>query len=56
LQQTQALWYHRGVNHKHISKIAAALGKLGGSVKSKAKAAAARKNGKLGGRPRKVKP
>lgn len=46
----------RVVNKNQISKIAAALGKLGGSVKSKAKAAAARKNGKLGGRPRKVKP
>jgi len=44
------------VNRNKISKIAAMLGKLGGSVKSKAKAAAARKNGKLGGRPRKAKP
>jgi len=33
----------------------AAIGGKGGSVKSKAKAAAARRNGKLGGRPRKVK-
>lgn len=33
---------------------AKALGKLGGKVKSEAKAAAARKNGKLGGRPRKA--
>jgi hypothetical protein len=40
---------------KQISEIAAALGRLGGSVKSKAKAAASRKNGKLGGRPKKVK-
>jgi hypothetical protein len=38
---------------KQISEIAAMLGKLGGSSKSKAKAAASRKNGKLGGRPRK---
>ena len=38
------------------SKAAAALGKRGGKVKSPAKAAAARENGKLGGRPRKVKP
>lgn len=35
--------------------IAAAHGKIGGSVSSTAKAAAARRNGKLGGRPRKVK-
>jgi hypothetical protein len=35
--------------------IAAEHGKIGGSVSSRAKAAAARRNGKLGGRPRKVK-
>ena len=35
--------------------IAAEHGKMGGSVSSRAKAAAARRNGKLGGRPRKVK-
>jgi hypothetical protein len=35
-----------------VSKIARHLGKLGGSVKSKAKAKAARENGKLGGRPK----
>lgn len=34
---------------------AAAHGRIGGSVSSRAKAAAARRNGKLGGRPRKVK-
>jgi hypothetical protein len=33
--------------------MAARLGKAGGSVKSGAKAAAVRKNGKLGGRPKK---
>src|SRR5262249_8753748 len=33
---------------------AAQLGKAGGRVTSKAKAAAARENGRLGGRPRKV--
>jgi hypothetical protein len=35
-----------------VSGIARQLGKLGGSVKSKAKAKAARENGKLGGRPK----
>ena len=35
--------------------VAAEHGKIGGSVSSTAKAAAARRNGKLGGRPRKVK-
>ena len=34
-----------------VSEIARQLGKLGGSVESKAKAKAARENGKLGGRP-----
>lgn len=32
---------------------AAALGKIGGSVRSEAKAKASRENGKLGGRPKK---
>lgn len=36
------------------NKAAVELGKLGGSVKSEAKAKAARLNGKLGGRPKKV--
>ena len=35
--------------------LAAEMGKLGGSATTKAKAAAARRNGKLGGRPRKPK-
>jgi hypothetical protein len=35
--------------------VAAEHGKIGGSVSSTAKAAAARRNGKLGGRPRKAK-
>lgn len=35
--------------------MAAEIGKLGGRVSTKAKAAAARQNGKLGGRPRKPK-
>jgi len=40
------------MNKKLISKLMSELGKS----TSKAKAEAARKNGKLGGRPRKVKP
>lgn len=40
------------VNKKQLSKIAAVLGRHGGSVKSKVKAAAARRNGRLGGRPK----
>jgi hypothetical protein len=35
--------------------VAADHGRIGGSVSTRAKAAAARRNGKLGGRPRKVK-
>jgi hypothetical protein len=35
--------------------MAAQMGKAGGKVSTKAKAAAARRNGKLGGRPRKLK-
>jgi len=34
---------------------AVALGSLGGRARSKKKAAAARKNGKKGGRPKKIK-
>jgi hypothetical protein len=56
LDKTQAVRYYVIVDRKKISNIAAALGKLGGSVKSKAKAKAARENGKKGGRPRKAKP
>lgn len=36
-----------------LRKAAAITGRLGGSVKSEAKTAAARENGKLGGRPKK---
>jgi general stress protein YciG len=36
-----------------VKKYLAEIGKKGGSVTSKAKAEAARKNGKRGGRPRK---
>ena len=39
-----------------ISSAAATLGRKGGSVKSEKKTAAARENGKKGGRPRKEKP
>jgi hypothetical protein len=56
LDITQAVRYYCIVKRSQIAKIAAALGKLGGSVKSKAKAKAARANGKKGGRPRKAKP
>ena len=38
-----------------IKKAASAMGKIGGSKKSEAKSTASRTNGKLGGRPRKVK-
>ena len=39
------------VDRDALSKYAALLGRRGGVSKSKAKAAAARENGKLGGRP-----
>ena len=35
--------------------IAAEMGKIGGKASTKAKSAAARRNGKLGGRPKKIK-
>lgn len=38
-----------------VNKAAAALGRLGGKAKSAAKIAAARLNGKKGGRPKKTK-
>jgi hypothetical protein len=38
---------------KEISKAAALLGRKGGMARSEVKKAAARANGKLGGRPRK---
>jgi len=37
------------------NEAAVALGRLGGSVKSKAKSLAAKRNGKKGGRPKIVK-
>jgi hypothetical protein len=39
-----------------LQRAASAMGKVGGSRKSKAKAAAVRENGKLGGRPRQFDP
>ena len=41
--------------HMEIHEAAKVLGRKGGSVKSEKKAAAARENGKKGGRPRKNK-
>lgn len=38
-----------------VSKYLAAIGKQGGKASTPAKVSAARKNGKLGGRPRKQK-
>lgn len=38
------------------NRAAVSLGRKGGKVTSEAKAAAARANGKLGGRPKKPKP
>jgi hypothetical protein len=40
---------------KAVQKYLARIGKKGGEATTEAKAAAARKNGKLGGRPRKAK-
>ena len=40
---------------KTVSQAASAMGKRGGSKKSETKSASSRANGKLGGRPRKVK-
>jgi hypothetical protein len=40
---------------KPIDSVFAKLGKRGGKSKSEAKSVAARENGKLGGRPQKVK-
>jgi len=40
---------------KGVSLAAAAFGRLGGKSKSPAKVAAVRRNGRLGGRPRKVR-
>lgn len=39
-----------------MNKAAQQLGRLGGKVRSELKAAASRRNGALGGRPRKVLP
>lgn len=42
------------VEQSEISKAASAMGKKGGSAKTKAKSSASRENGKLGGRPKKA--
>ena len=39
-----------------MNRAAQSLGRLGGKSKSAAKAAAAKENGKRGGRPKKLKP
>jgi hypothetical protein len=46
--------FAEGVNAGATINAAAALGALGGSATTDAKAAAARENGKRGGRPRKI--
>ncbi len=45
-------YYDVGRIEHEITQAARTLGKRGGSVKSERKSAAARKNGKLGGRPK----
>ena len=40
------------VSQEEIRRVMALMGQRGGSVKSSAKAEAARRNGKLGGRPK----
>ena len=48
---------HRRMDARcEMNKAAQALGRLGGKAKSSAKAAAAKANGKRGGRPKKPKP
>lgn len=44
------------MSHPNTSKAAAILGAKGGASKSPAKIAAARENGKRGGRPKKAPP
>ena len=48
---------HHKYSNIYIKKASTAsdMGKIGGSAKSEAKSAAVRENGKLGGRPKKVK-
>lgn len=56
LTETQAGWHYRHMKPpKSVHDWLAAIGSKGGSVTSKAKAAAARRNGRKGGRPRKAK-
>lgn len=54
IEITQAAW-DDVIMHKAIAQYLKQIGRKGGSVTSPAKARSARKNGKLGGRPRKVK-
>jgi len=48
---------HHKYSNIYIDKVitASEMGKKGGSAKTKAKASASKENGKLGGRPKKVK-
>jgi hypothetical protein len=54
LEKPKRLWYN-SLMDKKVREYLAAIGKEGGSSTSKDKAAAARKNGALGGRGRKRK-
>jgi hypothetical protein len=54
VDKPKRLWYYSTVKIPDEARAwLQAIGRKGGSVKSKAKTAAVRKNGKLGGRPRK---
>ena len=56
IAKTQAAWYNLvAMIPKAARNWLAAIGRKGGSATTKAKAAAARKNGRRGGRPRKKK-
>ena len=54
IERTQATW-DDAIMHKAIRQYLKQIGAKGGSATSLEKARAARKNGKLGGRPREVK-
>lgn len=58
LAKTQAVRYYSGMVRKispELKALYSELGRVGGSVSTKAKSDAARLNGKKGGRPRKKK-